>query len=44
MQQTSPMKHPRSYIVHGDTHILLVHRNILTSNTTEKQTKNHPIH
>ena len=35
-KQTSPLKHPRPYIVHGNTPILIVLINTLTSNTTEQ--------
>ena len=35
-KQTSPLKHPRPYIVHENTPILIVLINTLTSNTTEQ--------
>ena len=35
-KQTSPLKHPRHYIVHENTPILIVLINTLTSNTTEQ--------
>ena len=35
-RQSSPLKHHRPYIVHGNTPILLVYINTLTSNTTEQ--------